>query len=160
MLIKKNNQGFLLVEVIIGTSIIAIIIVAVMLAFSSGLRLSSRNSLATRAELLAEEGVEITRLIRDNGWSRSFGSWPDGTAYRLVFSGGTWATTTANSFIDGTFDRTVVATNVYRDGDDDIASSGTLDPDTKKITANVSWRNGEATTTVSLQTYLTNLFDD
>lgn len=160
MLIKKDNQGFLLVEALIGASIVAIVVVAVLLAFSNGLRLANRNSLATRAGFLTEEGVEVARLIRDKGWDGNLGSWPNGTVYHLVFSDGTWSTTTTGSLIGGLFDRTVAASNVYRDGNNDIASSGALDPNTKKITVNVNWRSGSATTTVSLQAYLTNLFDD
>lgn len=160
MLTRENNRGFLLVEALIGTSIISIIIVAVMLAFSGGLKLSNRNGLATRAGFLAGEGIEVARLIRDKGWDAYLGSWPDGTAYRLVFNGGTWSTTTSNTFIDGYFDRTVTAYNVFRDANNDIASSGSADPDTKRIVTTVGWRNGEATTTISIQAYLTNLFDD
>ena len=160
MLIKKINQGFLLVEALIGASIIAIIVVAVMLSLSSGLKLTNRNSLAARAGFLAEEGVEVVRLIRDKGWDASLGYWPSDAVYRLVFSGGTWATTTDDTFIDGRFDRTIAVDDVYRDGNNDIAPSGALDPDTKKVIVSVGWRNGSATTTVSIQAYLTNLFDD
>lgn len=160
MLIKKNNQGFLLVEALIGASIVAVVVVAVLLSFSSGLRLSSRNGLATRAQFLVEEGIEAARIMRDKGWTGNFGALTNETAYHLVFSNNTWATTTSNALIDSRFDRTITVSSVYRDSNNDIASSGTVDSNTKKVTIAVSWRNGSATTTKSLQAYLTNIFND
>ncbi|MBI2100191.1 MAG: prepilin-type N-terminal cleavage/methylation domain-containing protein [Candidatus Vogelbacteria bacterium] len=160
MLIKKRQPGFGLVEALVGAAIIAISTAAVLLAFSGGLKLTTRNTQNTRAGFLLTEGLEAARVIRDDGWDKGLGLWPSGTAYHLTFSGGTWATTTNNTFIDGLFDRTIIATQVYRDGNQDIASSGAVDPNTKKVTVNVAWRSGSATTTATLEAYLTNLFND
>lgn len=158
--IKKQSRGFWLIESVVGSAVVVIVTTAVLLTFSSGLKLATRNSQTVRADFLLAEGMEAARILRDNGWQKSLGAWPSGTTYRLAFAGNTWATTTNNIFIDGLYDRTIVVTNVYRDGNSDIAASGTLDPDTKKVGVSIARRSGSATTTITLEAYLTNLFKD
>src|SRR3989344_5170826 len=50
--------------------------------------------------------------------------------------------------------------DVYRHGGEDITESGTLDPDTKKVTVSVSWRAQSGTSTRSLSIYMTNMFNN
>jgi len=50
-----------------------------------------------------------------------------------------------------------VVEDVGRDGNDDIvASGGTPDPNTKKVTATVSWTESTQSKQVVLTTYITN----
>ncbi len=147
-------------EALIGSAIVAVATVGILTAFSSSLQLSNRNTQTVRAGFLLEEGIEAARILRDNGWRKGLGGWPSGASYRLNFTGGTWATTTDISLIDNLFDRIITVTDVYRDGNNDIAVSGALDTNTKKITVSVAWRGRSATTTNTVDAYLTNLFQD
>src|SRR3989344_5524637 len=58
-------------------------------------------------------------------------------------------------------ERKITVENVFRDSNDNIdLSGGTQDPDTKKVSISVSWRDRNATTTINLSTYLSDIFDN
>jgi hypothetical protein len=115
-----------------------------------------------RAVLLAEEGIELMRYLRDDSFV-AISSMQNGAVYGLSVSTTTIATTTMLSLIDNTYLRTVTVFPAYRatSGDDLVAStsgvSKAIDPDTKLARVSVSWRSGASTSTVSLSTYLTNI---
>lgn len=152
---QKLNKGLSVIEVVIGAAIILLTVSATALAFQAIVRSAALANHITAAAFLLEEGVEAVKVIRGAAWT-NVSNLNHGTAYTLAFSGGTWTTQTNRQFIDGLFDRTIVVSNVYRDAEDDIASSGTLDDDTKQITVTVAWRERKATTTKTISTYVTN----
>ena len=98
--------------------------------------------------------------MRDTSWSSNIATQSSGTVFYLAWSGSAWSTTTTNTFIDSTFERKVVFSDVYRDGSQQISSSGTLDSNTKKVTVTVSWQSGGATSTRALTAYISNLFSN
>lgn len=153
----RRAQGFGVVEIVIGSALISIALIGLIGAFQSSLVASREAGRKLTATFLAEEGMEVARLMRDRSWTNISGL-STTTAYYLSFTGGTWATTTVSSQTFGTYYRTVRVTDVYRDGSDDIVASGTWDPYTKKITTDVSWIRRGATTTVSLSSYLADIF--
>ncbi|MEK7081391.1 MAG: hypothetical protein AAB888_00310 [Patescibacteria group bacterium] len=153
----KNKKGIGAVEIIIGAAIISLVLLSVGVAFQNSLKASRAIGKRVQASFLAEEGIEALRMLRDNNW-QDISDLSDGGNYYLVWSAGAWATSTQNSFIDETFERKFTVLNTYRDGNDDIAQSGSLDSNTKKVTASVSWREGFSTTTESISAYLTNIF--
>jgi hypothetical protein len=53
------------------------------------------------------------------------------------------------------FNRYFYLTNVCRDGNDNIVTCGTEDPSTQQITVNTDWWQTGATSTVSLNRYIT-----
>ncbi len=155
---KINNSGFGLIEVVIGAAIISISLFGMVSMFSKSIQISREVGKKVQASFLLEEGVEAVRIMRDSSWS-NISSLSNSTDYYLVFSNGSWATSTMNTFIDGKFERKFVLSNVYRDSNDDIATSGTLDTGIKKITVSVSWFGKNSTTTESVSAYLANLFE-
>lgn len=157
-LFSKNKMGIGAVEIVIGSAIISLVLLSVGSAFNSSLKGSRAVAKKTQANFLAQEGIEAVRIFRDNGW-QNVSNLSDGGNYYLAWSAGAWATTTNNVFIDGTFERKFTVLNAYRDGNDDIAQSGTIDPNTKKVTVSVSWREGLSTTTESISAYLINIFE-
>jgi len=154
-----NNTGFGLVEVIIGAAIISISLFGMVSLFSKSIQVSREVGKKVQAGFLLEEGLEAVRIIRDSDWD-NISSLSTTTEHYLNFSGGSWATTTDNMFIDGMFERKLIVDDVYRDGNDDITSSGTLDMGIKKITVEVSWLSRNATTTESASTYLSDIFGE
>ncbi len=155
---SKNKMGIGAVEIVIGSAIISLVLLSVGTAMNSSIKASRAVAKKTQANFLVQEGVEALRIFRDNDW-QNISDLSDGGNYYFVWSTGTWATTTNNTFIDETFERKFTVLNAYRDGNDDIAQSGTLDPNTKKVTVSVSWREGLSTTTESISTYLINIFE-
>ena len=160
----SNFQGgFGLVEVLVGSSIIAAVLISLLGVAGNFIRVSHATVRTTQGVYLLEEGVEASRLIRDGGWTANIVPLSVGATYRFAWdtSTDTWVPTTTIHYIDGMFDRTFTLSDVYRNADDDIAGSGTLDPNTRLVTVTVSWRGpSEATTSKSISTYITNFFLD
>lgn len=159
--IKKNHsemkRGFMMVEILVATSIIVVVILSVM-AVSQRLIHVSRQSLHTaQAGFLLEEGAEAVRILRDNAWT-NVSSLVNGTTYYLDFTGSTWVLSTTPSTV-GIFTRTVSLASVNRDDTtNDIDSIGTDDPGTKLFTITVSWSEGGAVVNKTLLFYITDLF--
>ncbi len=157
-----SKSGFSLIEVVVGLAIISVSFFAMSSVAASFVRISTTTTHNLQATLLLEESVEALRSIRDAGWTSNIASMTNETWYGLAFSTSTnkWATTTAITQIDNIYYRRFKTSAVYRDSNDDIASSGTLDTGTKKFTVEVYWRARGATSTKTVSTYLTNYFND
>ena len=140
----KFTTGFMLVEVVITTSIIVSSLLVLIAVAQKSISLSRQSLERGEASFILEEGAEAMKIIRDNAWTNISGL-TAGTTYYLSWNGTTWSTTTTASSI-GNFTRTVVVAAVNRDSSDDIALSGTADSGTKKITITVSWPLGDSTT--------------
>lgn len=153
---QKYLRGMSAIEVVIGVSIAALILIfasnAIAQFVSSGRTIADK----TEALYLAEEGQEFMRFIRDNSWTTVSGL-TDGTMY--YFSTSTTIDVTTVPETIQNFKRSVVVTNVYRDlTSNDIVSSSTpgsaVDPNTRYVTVTVGW--GVPTTTISLTSILAN----
>lgn len=152
------TKGFGLIEIIIGSTILTISLIAISTYFQKSLQLSQDSGKTVQASFLLEEGIEVAKFFRDTSWQNISGL-TAGTSYYFQFDGTKWATTSSNVFIDNIFERKLVINNVSRDANDDIVSSGgTNDADTKKTTVSVSWLGRSGTTTKSISTYITNIF--
>ena len=154
------NRGFGLVEVVISVSIISLSILGVMLVAQISQKVISESTRKVQAAFLAEEGIEAIKSMRDRSWQTDISLLNVGSDYYLSFNGAAWVSTTTNAYLNNIFERKFVVNNVYRNVSDDIAESGTFDPDTKKITVSVSWFNRNSTTTSSVSTYIANLYSN
>ena len=153
------QKGFGLLEVVIGAALVSVSVLGVFAAFSAVLGKGLATTEKLQATLYAEEGLEAARYFRDSGWD-NVGTPAGGTAYYIAATLSGWATSTTPALLDGTFTRTIIIDDVYRrDSDKDIVpadspDSKTIDTDTRRITATVSWEGQE----VTLVTYLSNIF--
>ena len=156
------KKGFTLLEILIGAGIITASFLGVLTVLDRLTKTSQQMVNLTQANFLLEEGLEAARIWRDTGWA-NLGNWPSGTDYYLIWNGSSsnWATSTSNTFLDGKFERKIGLSAVSRDdsSDDITMSGGTDDPGTKLITMSVAWWNNGATTTKTISTYLTDLFN-
>lgn len=157
---RKFNfkNGFGLIEVIVGVAIISVSFLGLMSVANLSFKILQKSSNNIKAGFLLEEGAEAVKIMRDSGWS-NISSLSNGVNYYLNFNGATWLTTTTPVYADNIFERKFVLSDVYRDTNDDIATSGAIDTGTKKITISVSWKEGGNTATQSFSTYITNLFE-
>lgn len=156
----KNTQGFGLIEIIIGGAIISLGVLAIVNSFNIYTRYALSNKHTIQTAYLLEEGVEVMRFFRDNGWTTNITPLSTTTTYYLLFGGGSWATTTTQQYIDGRFLRSITISDVRRNSNDDIDPSGTYDPYTKLITVIVAYGDRSATTTKTLSTYISNIYSD
>ena len=157
---KSKQRGVVLIEVVIASSILVIIASGLVAANIVYIKTASFTLSSTKATLLAQEGVEAVKYIRTSGWDTSVGALSTGSKHYLSFATSTfWTTTTTEEIFDEKFYRSFVVEDVLRDVNDDIASSGTLDPNTKKLTVGVSWFGNTGTTTKEIETYITNFLE-
>ncbi len=154
MIHKKS--GLALAEIVIGASIMSVAILAVSSLYARYVDYALSNDKNVVASYALEEGLEVMTFFRDAAWS-NIGNLSTTTTYYLTFSGNSWATSTTPQYVDGKILRRITVADVRRDANDDIASTGTHDPDTKRVTVTVEYSQGRATTTKAISTYLTNL---
>lgn len=69
---QKTNKGFSLIEVIIAFTVITITAVSAALLLSSTIRSNEENTLRLQAYMLAQEGLEGIRNVRDSNWAQNF----------------------------------------------------------------------------------------
>ncbi len=155
-----TSGGFSLVELIIGLAIVTIVFIAVFTAYSRFLAIELEVPHQIKGSFLLEEGLETMRFMRDGGWDANIATLSTTSVYQLYWTGTTWQATTTPQVIDGLFYRTLSISDVRRDGNDDIASVGTYDPNTKRIDVSVAWLARTGTTTKTASTYLTDLFEN
>lgn len=154
----NKMRGFGLIEVVFGSVIISLSLFGILSVTKNSLRVTDHALRSAQAGYLLLEGAEAVRSMRDISWINISGL-SNGTTYYLTFSTITnrFATSSVNILVDGIFERSFTVADVFRNGIDDIAPSGTQDDGTKKISMNVSWFNRNATTTKSADFYLTNI---
>ncbi len=113
-------------------------VVATMTVFESYLKIAFKSSEKTYSALLAEEGAEIIQVLRDNGFGQNIAPLAVSTAYYLYWNGTSFGATTTPQIINEQYLRTIQFENIYRDANSDIAETGTLDENTKKVSITVS----------------------
>lgn len=159
--VNPSDRGFTLIEVIVGAAIIGSSIVAILGVYGGLTNLSYKNTSRIQASFLAEEGVEVVRLLRDYGWGANIAPLSVNTTYRLHWNGSVWTATTSQARVDTVFDRTVTFSTVGRDGAYDVVTSGgTIDTGSRKAIVSVSWQDAGATSSVQLETYIFNTFNN
>lgn len=154
---KRTKNGFMIIELIVGVAIATTVIIGIFTLMQISLRVSKASLDKTSSAYLLEEGVEAVKIIRDNDWT-SLDDLVVGTEYHFLFSGGTWTLTTTPQTV-GKYTRKVVFSDVYRDANDDIASSGTLDTNTLHATVTVSWTDSFGSSrSEDIVFYISNIF--
>jgi hypothetical protein len=160
-MIEKYSKGMSLAEVVIAATVITVFMAALVGLYNFHMRVIFGSARQVKATFLAEEGLEAIKYLRNLSWSTYIAQTPVDTDLFIAWHNGKWTTTTDNIYIDGLFERKIVLSPVERNAQSNIVSSnGTLDPNVKKLTVTISWSDGAATTTRSVSTYITNLFDN
>lgn len=158
---RRSSHGFALVELLIGISIMVVSILSLIAVYSALSTAAYENTAKLQAVMLADEGVEAIKTIRDFGWASRIQTLSTTTTYRLYWSNSQWVATTAPVMIDSTFDRTFTLSDVQRDGVFNIVSSGgTYDAASKKARVTVSWNAKGATTSKAIDFYLFNVYNN
>ncbi|PIS39155.1 MAG: hypothetical protein COT33_03460 [Candidatus Nealsonbacteria bacterium CG08_land_8_20_14_0_20_38_20] len=157
---NKSGGGLTVVEllVVIAISTVALTSFLGLVSFSFGISVLIKHT--DQANALAQEIMEAVRNFRDGtDWNATgLGKLATSTDYfpQATSTPKIWQLIPGKETVD-IFERKVVFEDVRRDGDDNIvASGGTFDPDTKKVTVNVSWSEKGEIRQIKLVTYLTN----
>lgn len=134
--IKLRETGFSPVEVLLAATIFGFLVAALVGGVVYGRQSTNDAGDRTRAYMLAEEGVEAARSVRDAAYTNL----ADGT-YGAVQASNIW-TLSGASDTSGVFTRQIT-----------VAANGT---NRKKITSTVSWSKIGGTNSVSITSLLTN----
>lgn len=166
MILKiKYNKGVSLVEIVVAAAIIMVSVVSIFATHAIMVKFSLSNTEYIQGALLAEEGVEAIKTLRDYSFSSEITPLFIDTPYYLEWDGSRWVTTTDTIITDNVFERFFYVDDVFRDvTTDDIVPPGGIssvfDPSTKKITMSVSWLEKGATTTKTIETYIHDTFNN
>lgn len=145
-----------MIEIIVVIALITLCLWGILEVAKYGLRVQEQNKAKLRAANLAIEAIEASRSVRDESWD-NFASLNLGVKYYPVISGNKWVLTPNNpGLIDGLYGQWIELEGVYRDADDNISSSGTEDPDTRKVNALTEWNDRTGNKRIELTIYLTN----
>jgi len=134
---SHTQTGSLLVEVILVTFLFGIIATALISSVLTSLVSAKQGVEYVVATGYIQEGIEAVRSLRDQDWSLV----TNGT-HGLATESGTYAFDGFSDTLDGTtYTRTITVEDVFRLGSirGDIAPSGVLDTNTKKVTVNLMW---------------------
>lgn len=134
---SDRSDGFSLVEVLLAVSIFGLIVTGLVGGLIFGQQSTALSGQRARAVLLADEGLEAVRNIRDAGYSNL----TDGT-FGLTTTGNQWN-------LSGSSDTTDIFTRAL--------TISTVDANRKQIAATVTWQqNAQRTGSAALTTYITN----
>ena len=151
---RNSANGFGLVEIVVAIGIISVSLFALMQTEIVAIKLLRGEKENLEAMLLAEESLEAVRSLRDESWASNIAGVSDNTSYYPIVENGKWKLSAGtSSAINGKYQRSILFQPVVRNASDQIASSGTADPNTKKIIATVAWGNKN---TKILTAYITN----
>jgi len=127
--------GQMLVELIIAIGIAAIMLPALLTGLYASSQSKPQQQQRAQAVALLEQTESAMRSIKNSSWS-SFAN--DGTYHTAIVSN-QW-TLAANAQTVNGFTQQVVVSDVYRNTNDAVVSSGgTLDPSTKQVAVTISW---------------------
>lgn len=155
---KIHNTGFALIEVLVAVVILTSAALGIVTVASRSLSLSQDNIKSYQASLAMQEAIEAVKITRLSGWS-SITALSTGTNLGMTWSGSTWTVGGSPSLNSQGFTRTIVVSNVYRDSNDDIVTTGgTLDTGTKKFTITNSWSSRGQTKSQVVEFYIANIF--
>lgn len=156
MQLSTNNQsGFSVMEIIVAASLFVIFVAGIYQILIFSTKSIHQSARKVEAAYLVQEGIEVVRTLRNNGWAANVAPLVVGQIYYPEIASGSWILSSANpGVLSEIYTRTVVLDTVYRDASDDIASSGDVDPDIRKITVNVSWQEAGISKQVEIETYM------
>lgn len=148
----RKIKAFSIIELLIAMTAFLLIAIPIRAVVNLGYRNISYDNSYMKAIFYAEEGIEAARFIRAASW----GNLESGT-YGINLANDGWELMDDPQTTNG-YTRILIFSDVFRDASGNISdTSGTADPNTKKVESKVSWtwlslQNKE----VSFVVYLTN----
>ncbi|MDQ3099379.1 MAG: hypothetical protein M3Q44_06555 [bacterium] len=154
-----TQKGFSVIEVILATALFVVFSVASVTIILQGFDANRSGVEQTIANQFATEGIEAARSIKNQVYSNlSSTLCVSGAGIQQVGNVWTFKASGTSDILQSKYTRIIKVCDVERDINGDIvASGGTSDTNTKKITVTVSWNATTArSNSVILNTYLTN----
>lgn len=70
---KQTKKGFSLIEVLISITILSISLISITQLITTTIQANQLNTTRLQAYYLAEQGIELTRHVRDSNWLQNIG---------------------------------------------------------------------------------------
>ena len=161
---RNDEMGFSILEVILASALLLILGSGAVIVVTQSLNSNRQGAEYTVANQFASEGIEAVKSIKNQAYGNltavntSTRGLTRNASNVWAFKGDNTTDTLVHNSGDN-FIRTVKVELVNRDATPPsgniVASGGTLDPDTKKITSTVTWNfNSARAETLSLISYL------
>ncbi|HRY30914.1 MAG TPA: prepilin-type N-terminal cleavage/methylation domain-containing protein [Candidatus Paceibacterota bacterium] len=150
---KTGDGGFSLLEVILSIAVFTIGIVGIGLFMIDIMTTAERARNLDQGILLAEEGLEAVKLIRDE----DFDEIAEGAYGLLLSEDDTWTLDPGNPDVTDlgkNFTRTIIITTSEEYTEEPVSATTSV----MVIESQVSWPIRDATITISLFTFLTNWY--
>ncbi len=171
-----KTKAFTLIETLIAITLMTVVITAVTGLILTTLQANARNLRSLQATLLAQEGLEALRYMRDSNWLQNYdwdggdALWGEnfeaGTSGKTVYLQSTACTSVLSSHpcfelstnpddaevtLEGgmVFERSLALLAVTE-------ADGTLNSNESEVTATVTWEERGVDRSIQLSTYLTN----
>ncbi len=154
------KRGISIVEIIIASAIIAISVVGIIGAIQVYLKVVYQNTRETQAVLLLDETAEALQYMRDDSFSTHFSSITPGDTYTIFWNASGYELSTSTVMLPYEMTRTVVFTEVERDGSDQISTSGSVDDDTLKAAITIAWPYKEDLKSITSEMLIHNTYDN
>ena len=146
-------------EIVVASAIIATSVVGIVGAIQIYLKITYQNSRETQAVLLMDETAEAIQYLRDVSYADNIDASTEGAEYTLFWNGTGYELATSTIVLPYDMIRTIVFSEVERDsGNDQITVSGTNDESTKLATVTIAWPYQGATSTISSEMLIHDLY--
>ena len=164
---KNTSKGFTLIELIIAIGLMAIFIPSLIFVFSFSLGTSVQGESYTQAYTIAQEQMEAIYFLKDNDISWNWTDYPENNGeidyYQPSQIDGEWSLglkKEGSPTITNGYAATVKIYPVIRNTSGDISEDtddplNTVDPTSRKIVVDVSWKEKGEPTSIELVSYAT-----
>lgn len=150
-------KGETLIELVLAMGLAALIFPALLGAFMSTREGKAQENVRMQAIALLKETEQAVKSVRSNGWNTFINVTMDSPYHPLIASS-KWTLSSGTQTTNG-LTQSVVISNVSRNSNGDIVTSGgTDDPSTKKVTITISWTQ-PFTSSITSTTYYTRSVD-
>jgi len=154
----KKEKGFALIEVLIAVTLVSSVMLGIVGSASKFLIYSNSSLKSYQATLALEEGVEAVKNVRAVSWG-NISTLTSGTDYGLTFSGLNWTIVSGAQLTANGFTRKVNFYDVYRDANNDIAGTGTLDSNIKNVVVTTTWNDNGVSKSKEMEFYIADIFN-
>src|SRR3989344_5941336 len=153
----KSNSGQSLIELLVALGLAVTVMMMGMALMRFLIRLGANDPVSQTGGLLAKKAADAAAEAAARSWA-TVATATTGVKYHVATStnGFTFVAGEATSTVNGiTYTNYVIVNSVLRSATDTIvATGGTDDPATKKITITSSWWYGGATSTEVVESYV------
>lgn len=157
----KKNQGFGLVEIIVSIGLVAVFILTFSTLTMQAIKTSRANNSELKAIIYLQELIEISQDLEQSNWEELADSGcynPD--LCHPEIQDNKWILSAEPEELENIYQRSLTIENVYRNQlsfpNKILETGGELDPNTKKIKAQITWNNGFEPRELILEAYVYN----